>query len=308
MSSDCPVCASNVLEALRPYVGVSQLFNELSLMKCNSCEMVFANPMPSIERLDDYNNNYFDSAHGGHSSNKVTLAFFSGISQLRISCIRRYLIKYGIDVRRLIEIGPGKGFFAKNWLKSNPEVQYFAIESDKSCHSSLQDLGVNLSDMATITSRESLADLIVMSHVLEHVGDPVKFLEEATMGLRTGGVIFIEVPCQDCKHKTVDEPHLLFFEKKSMLHLMETLGFVDVELSYVGKKIAKLQEESRVQKFVQKVRHKFLEVGCIAPFSRSNTGMDDLVDPLERAAVKPYLAHRESKEPAWWLRAVARKG
>lgn len=308
MSSNCPVCDSNELTVLRPYLGVSSLFNGLTLMKCNSCEMVFASPMPSKDRLDDYNNTYFDSAHGGHSCNKVALAFFSGISHLRISHIRRYLIKYGVEVKRLMEIGPGIGFFAKNWLKLNPGAQYFAIESDHSCHSSLGDLGVTLSDMATIKDGESSVDLIVMSHVLEHVGDPFKFLEEASMALRSGGAIFIEVPCQDWKHKTVDEPHLLFFEKKSIFNLMDRLGFIDIELSYVGKKIAKLEGESRVEKLLQKVRHKLLEMGCIVPFSWPEAGMEGLVDPLERAAIKPYQAHCESKEPAWWLRAVARKG
>lgn len=269
--------------------------------------MVFANPLPSKDRLDDYNETYFDSAHGGHSSNKVALAFFSGISRLRTAYIRRYLIKHGVGVKRLMEVGPGIGFFAKNWLKLNPEVQYFAIESDHSCHSSLADLGVTLFDMGTVKDGESPVDLIVMSHVLEHVGDPVKFLEEASMGLRNGGVIFIEVPCQDWKHKTEDEPHLLFFEKKSMLNLMDRLGFVDIELSYVGEKIAKLEDQSRSKKFLQKVRNKLLQFGCITPFSWPESGMEDLTDPLERAAVKPYMAHCESNEPAWWLRAIARK-
>jgi SAM-dependent methyltransferase len=283
------------------------VFNGLTLKECNSCEIVFADPLPLQSKLDDYNATYFDSAHGGHSNNKVALAFFSGIALLRISHIRRYLIRYGINVMRVMEIGPGIGFFAKNWLKLNPEVQYFAIESDHSCHSSLADLGVTLSDMGAVKDGESPVDLIVMSHVLEHVGDPVKFLEEASMGLRNGGAIFIEVPCQDWMHKTVDEPHLLFFEKKSMLNLLEKLGFIDIELSYVGERIAKLKHESRAKKFLQKVRNKLLQFGCITPFSKPESGMEDLNDPLERAAVKPYKAHCESNEPAWWLRAIARK-
>jgi hypothetical protein len=36
--------------------------------------------------------------------------------------------------------------------------------------------------------------------------------------------------------------------------------------------------------------------------------MELLTDPLERAAVAPFEAHREKQEPAWWLRAIARKG
>jgi SAM-dependent methyltransferase len=307
LSSSCPVCVCNDLTILRPYVGTNPVFDGLTLMKCNSCGMVFADPLPSKSKLDDYNATYFDSAHGGHSNNKIALAFFSGIARLRMSFINRYLIRQGINVMRLMEIGPGIGFFAKNWLKINPKVQYFAIESDYSCHLSLRNLGVTLSDMATVMHGECPVDLTVMSHVLEHVGDPVKFLGEITTGLRPGGAIFIEVPCQDWMHKTVDEPHLLFFEKKSMLNLLEKLGFIDIELSYVGEKIATLKHESRAKKSLQKVRNKLLQFGCITPFSWPESGMEDLNDPLERAAVKPYKAHCESNEPAWWLRAIARK-
>ena len=41
--------------------------------------------------------------------------------------------------------------------------------------------------------------------------------------LKKKGHLFIEVPCKDWDHKNEDEPHLLFFDKKSMVRLAEKL-------------------------------------------------------------------------------------
>jgi hypothetical protein len=55
------------------------------------------------------------------------------------------------------------------------------------------------------------------------------------------------------------------------------------------------------------IRGKLISLGWVAPFAKKRLGMESLKDPLERAVVAPFKAHEESTEPAWWLRAVARK-
>lgn len=292
---------------IRPYFGRSSVFDNLVLKRCNSCGMVFADPMPSEQVLKKYNSSYFDAAHGGHTNSKVALAFYSGIARLRISYIKNYLNKRGITASNVMEVGPGMGYLARNWLRSNPNTQYFAVESDTSCHQSLQDIGVKLSEVEEVKSGKNSVDLIVMSHVLEHVSDPYSFLSSMTQGLRSGGVLFIEVPCQDWVHKSEDEPHILFFEKPSMEHLLKRLGFVDIEMGYFGLEISKLKNKSFLKKLMDRVSNKFIALRLMAPFCRFAPGMEDLYEPLERAAVAPYLAHIESSEPAWWLRVVARK-
>jgi SAM-dependent methyltransferase len=84
---------------------------------------------------------------------------------------------------------------------------------------------VNLSDVVP-------TDLVVMSHVLEHISDPIKFIQIATSGLRQGGALFIEVPCRDWEHKDLDEPHILFFDKRPLQLLLQRAGFNDIEVSY----------------------------------------------------------------------------
>ena len=301
--SACPVCGSGSTHSVAPYRHENLIFTGCSRTLCTECEMMFASPMPNAAALSDYNASYFATAHGGPPTNRLALAFFSAIARLRLGFLRRYLDEHQIGVDRVLELGPGPGFFARRWLEDAPQSVYSAVETDKSCFDSLRKLGVHLVEPSAVIA----TDLVVMSHVLEHVPDPVRFVQAATRGLRPDGALFIEVPCRDWEHKTLDEPHLLFFDKKSMRKLLADLGFVDIELSYHGQRISRLKTASPLRAKLMAIRGKLISWGLIAPFARMQPGMEPVTSPLERAAAAPFQAHRESTEPAWWLRAVARK-
>ncbi len=302
---NCLVCGSTSVKVQGSYRGNHPTFLELSRVECSSCGMVFAAPMPSEYALEKYNAAYFSNAHGGLAMGASP--FFSGIARLRLAHVHKYLAKYNISVLRVLELGPGTGFFARNWLDLHAENEYWAVESDASCHASLRNIGVNIVEFSAMEKELPPVDLLVMSHVLEHVSDPVSFLKQSMLKLRDGGVIFIEVPCMDWMHKATDEPHLLFFDKKSMHHLLNMLGFDEIEVSYHGKTIKDLNSISVFKRTWMIVRAKLIALGLVAPFARIKEGMEVLGDPLERAVVAPFEAHQESIEPAWWLRAIAKK-
>lgn len=307
MSGACPVCRSMDTEMWGVYRGTHSTFIGLQQAHCRSCDIVFATPMPSEAALGEYNTRYFSTAHGGHPHKTGAMAFFSGIARLRLAHIERYLDARSIAVSSLLELGPGPGFFAFNWLERHPETTYLACETDTSCHASLHKIGVSLVETSVLMEDAAAVDLVVMSHVLEHVSNPIKFLGDATRNLRKGGALFIEVPCRDYEHKSIDEPHLLFFDKKPMHQLLSTLGFDNIQVSYHGQEISRLRSASVLRARLIALRSKLIALGLVAPFARARPGMEMLTDPLERAAVAPFDAHCESSRPAWWLRALATK-
>jgi len=269
--------------------------------------LVFAHPMPSDSALAEFNASYFSCAHGGKPQSRIATAFFSGIARLRMIYLEPYLARRKITVSRVLELGPGPGFFARNWLERHPSTIYNAIETDRSCHASLKEIGVHLVDCSKRQAKEEPFDLIVMSHVLEHVSNPIQFISETTQNLRKGGALFIEVPCRDWEHKPIDEPHLLFFDKEPMKRLLENQGFREIKVSYHGQKIAHLKKASKVCSKIMALRSRLIGMGVIAPFGKFQPGMEALKSSLERAVLAPYLAHHESMEPAWWLRSLAIK-
>jgi SAM-dependent methyltransferase len=299
----CPVCGGGNTRRQGVFRHEHPIFAGCYREICGDCEMVFTAPMPTDADLSKYNGSYFVTAHGGQPSSLMAQAFFAGIARLRLAFLRGFLEKHRIDVQRVLELGPGPGFFARSWLEQAPQSIYSALETDSSSHESLLKLGVKLVDGADEVS----ADLVVMSHVLEHVPDPAGFVRAATRGLRAGGALFVEVPCRDWEHKTLDEPHILFFDKVPMHRLLDGLGFADIEITYYGQTIVQLKTESKLRSITMRIRAKLISWGLVAPFVISQAGMEMLADPLQRAMVGPYGAHRESIEPARWLRAVARK-
>ncbi len=277
----------------------------MELVRCNDCSMVYAHPMPSDEILTQYNAHYFESAHNGIVTNPVSVNFFSAIAWIRIQHIEKYIKVLHVNIKRVLEIGPGIGYFAKNWLSVQTDHQYSVVETDASCYTSLQEAGIEIISLPEVANRKEFFDMAVLSHVLEHVARPRDFLGTIRSTVRKGGIVFIEVPCMDWQHKPLDEPHLLFFEKKSMNTLLESLGFTNIQLSYHGKSIKQLKENNTLQFLWEKVRLKLLQAGLQKLLSRFYKGNREHMSPFEMAAVDPYNAHIESVEPAWWLRAVA---
>jgi SAM-dependent methyltransferase len=307
MASTCPICGSFDFEFKGVYRAAHPAFIGMKRAHCKNCDMVFADPMPSDSALAEFNASYFTCAHGGKPQSRTAAAFFSGIARLRIAYVEAYLAIHQITVSRILELGPGPGFFARTWLDRHPTTIFKAIETDSSCHASLKEIGVHLVDRTENQAKEEPFDLIVMSHVLEHVTSPTQFISKATKNLRKGGALFIEVPCRDWEHKNIDEPHLLYFDKESMKRLLGNQGFGEIKVSYHGQKIANLRKASKICSKIMALRSRLIGMGVIAPFGQMRPGMEELTSSLERAVLAPYLAYQESIEPAWWLRALAIK-
>tara|TARA_B100001063_G_scaffold238814_1_gene261483 strand:- start:831 stop:1754 length:924 start_codon:yes stop_codon:yes gene_type:complete len=301
---DCLICKNNNLKRIGPLEYSSATYKNLNLMKCFSCDFVFADPMPSDSDLELYNSAYFKSAGQDITLDQISISFFKAISKIRLNYLIKYKLKQNISIKNVLEIGPGPGFFVESFLDNFPDANYYVSESDKTRHNSLLDKGAKIIDL---NSFDEKIDLIVISHVLEHVSDPEIFLINVTKNLKRGGLLFIEVPCLDFKHKKVHEPHLLFFDKKPLRKLLNNLNYDHIKLSYHGTKISQLMNKSIIKKIYYFIRYKLLSVGVLWPFSIKKPGMDLINSKLERASVSFYEAHKENKVPSWWLRAAAIK-
>lgn len=301
----CPICSSDNTVLIRPYNGLSALFSDRMVMGCRNCTMAFVFPLPPDQELAKYNAGYFSNAHGGISTDKLTVAFHSAINLLRVLYAEDFIQKQGTQIGHVLEVGPGGGHFARHWLRRNTATQsYTGIESDASCHRHLIDLGVSVSTSVEKIDAERRYDLVVISHVLEHTSDPYAFIRSFSKHLSEGGVLFIEVPCRDFEHKKIDEPHLLFFDKGPMRILLERSGFANLQLSYHGNTLTRLKKKR--SRFGQKLHNAFLKTGLYF-LQGSEKGLERIDNTLERAVIKPFQAHIEQQEASWWLRAIATK-
>lgn len=295
----CPVCTSPTTSQLGPYRSASALMAERHRVQCGACDLVFADPLPSDADWQAYNADYFTSAHGEAHLAPRAVTFRGALGKIRAAFIAQAAADRGLEIKRVLEIGPGFGELASAWINAHPETSYSAVETDSSAYDSLGSIGVDLvPDMEAMFGEG--VDLVLASHVLEHTLDPVGFLSAMARCAKPGGLIFIETPCRDDLYKTGDEPHTLFLDKPAMLEAANRAGLRDPQLSYHGEARQDLITERDRPRALRLMMRALRELRL-----DQNQGMPSSLTTPERRVIRGFDAHRTSPDPARWIRLTA---
>jgi SAM-dependent methyltransferase len=84
-------------------------------------------------------------------------------------------------------------------------------------------------------------DVVVMSHFLEHLRDPVSTLRAQRDLLAPDGLLFLEVPNGDHRFKDHHEPHLSFFETATLSRVVEAAGLRMLRVETCGAPVGTIQ-------------------------------------------------------------------
>jgi 2-polyprenyl-3-methyl-5-hydroxy-6-metoxy-1,4-benzoquinol methylase len=234
---NCPNCDNSHVSAVGPYRGTHQAFSNLALRRCERCELVFADPQPSGKELADYYARYWDGEVA--VSTPSTRRYYFSQSLSRVHYLKRFEALPANPA--VLDVGAGLGLFHDGLSKLGIRHTYVATETDQDQLRALRErLGsenafVQLSDVPA----ERRFDLIVLSHVLEHMADPHAMIASLMQRLQPGGLLFIEVPNSDYRYKAIFESHLLFFNPKSLADLLARHGKV-LDVSTVGRDASRL--------------------------------------------------------------------
>lgn len=236
----CPNCNNSDTKHLQPYSGLHAPFTQLSLLKCTDCELVFAAPIPTDSELIKYYGSYWDGSVA--ISTPSTRRYYMAQSLSRI----RYLANQNTIPNEIevLDIGAGLGLFHKAMLSENINHKYTAIEVDakqfdqlnksniKECYKTLEDL-----------PPDRKYELVILSHVLEHMSAPHQFISDIMTHVKPGGYLFVELPNSDYRYKEIYESHLMFFTPESLHNMLGRHGKV-IDVSTVGQEADKLHVTS----------------------------------------------------------------
>lgn len=138
---------------------------------------------------------------------------------------------------RVLEVGSGSGAFLATVRPYVGDV--VGIEPDVGSRTWVtEELGIRvLSDLAELTPDDAGFDLVVLSHVLEHVPDPVGFLRQLRPLLGAGGHLLVELPNVDDALVAVyavpaylefsyQKAHLFYFSEATLRRALEAAGYV----------------------------------------------------------------------------------
>ena len=193
---NCPLCKSQDLKGFA--MDLKRKGSHISRVKCKSCGIVFANPMADERELIDYYQNYYqkDLYEAIDYKNHI-LEHFKRIQSLDLVAIQkesRYLKDLQPGTRFLdVGCGLGLGLAFANQLK----CELYATEFDTGALEFVAEhfpVKTYQGDIWGADYPDGFFDFIHISHVIEHVLDPVAYLQEMKRILKPGGRLAIGTP------------------------------------------------------------------------------------------------------------------
>ncbi|MFY9244135.1 MAG: class I SAM-dependent methyltransferase, partial [Polaribacter sp.] len=166
-----------------------------------------------------------------------------GPEKASIEARYRHLAPQVDDVKTLLDYGCANGDFltvarSMGWSVKGVDFDPIAVELARG-----KGLDVDLIEAGELQMGEGLYDVITLSHVLEHVHDPLELISDLFRLLKPGGVLWLETPNISCMGHRIfgrfwyglDPPrHLLIFSSRALRAILAGAGFRDIRTRWHG--------------------------------------------------------------------------
>jgi SAM-dependent methyltransferase len=130
------------------------------------------------------------------------------------------VVEFYPNLRSVLEIGCGKGFYANLLQKLRPDCSYFGLDLEKkTLKEAFRSSNTNyvVCDAARLPVRCKSADLVLCSEVLEHLDAPYEVLSSLPKISHMGIIITFPVEHLSMKLKTIHPEHRIRLEWKTVL-------------------------------------------------------------------------------------------
>jgi len=203
---------------------------------CKSCGFVYGNPRMSPSTLVDfYGSDLFREIYHTVSdyNNKWRKAgayevsgFFPDSTYDPFSFIA-FIEKFAAPYNSVFEVGAAGGANLQVFKKMGKKTAGFDLSPQMVDFAQSKGLDVTL---GTIEEIEGTWDIYVIQHVLEHVYDPVNFLQ--TLYKKQAKQIYIGVPGIIDLFPSVQSAHNFYFSISTLREICRKAGFVEVKIDY----------------------------------------------------------------------------
>lgn len=223
---NCPVCNGTEFKLFLEAIDYTVSRKKFKIVSCNNCGFHFTNPIPPMNEIGEY---YKSESYISHSSTN------KGIVNKLYQAVRKRTLKQKVKLVKslgkgdsILDIGAGTGHFLNECKKSGMEV--IGLEPDEDARAFAKgNFEVTLKPIEELYQLEDNSkDVISMWHVLEHVYELRKDLEQINRVIKSEGRLVVAVPNMnsfDAKHykefwAAYDLPiHLYHFTPKDIERL-----------------------------------------------------------------------------------------
>jgi 2-polyprenyl-3-methyl-5-hydroxy-6-metoxy-1,4-benzoquinol methylase len=229
----CPVCSSTAIQKALTAEDHTVSHERFEVWQCAACSLRFTQNAPEANAIGKY---YQSENYISHSNTKKGLvnSLYLFVRRFTLSSKRRFVQRItGIQRGSLLDVGAGTGAFlsemkSAGWKVEGVEPDDQAIQKAATLH------GLALQSSAYLFELPAKSfDAITLWHVLEHVHELHRYIDQLKSLCKEGGRIFIAVPnytSYDAKYyasqwAAYDVPrHLYHFSPASMMELITSHG------------------------------------------------------------------------------------
>lgn len=214
------------------------------VVRCRHCGFVYTATRPHFNVLfkEFYPDDYL--CYGTPTESRVADFIESKRTQgqafQRIRLVSRHIQIH--QTTRVLEVGCGTARFAR-MCREKYGADVTGVEPNARLCEYLRSEGVHVVNAPFETAElpDQYYDLVCMFHVLEHVWNPIYVLKRLNSILKTGGLLFLEMPNFGASARKLfgkywfnyHQPrHLTHFDKESLSEVLEESGFNVVQSRY----------------------------------------------------------------------------
>jgi len=285
----CPVCQS-LQRTLKHQTVCDWSFGTApgvwSYWTCNDCSSLYLHPRPTTSSIGRAYTGYYThkpvSVTGGFQGLKsrwknerlslrldrnITPRFhlngwFKSWAQQKA---QRLSLAFGTEILvalspgRFMDVGCGAGNIVS--LASQLGWESEGIEIDPAAVKSAQQAGLNVNEGSyeLLINHSQIFDVVLCSHVIEHVYDPYDLLMAIHSSLRPGGLLLLSTPnAQSDVHqffgpywRGLEAPrHLTVLNEPTLVKLLEKVGFEVI--SHADSRLETFKQSERIEKLATK--------------------------------------------------------
>jgi SAM-dependent methyltransferase len=226
----CPGCGH---EKHTRIAGIDRRLKRLSTVACDSCGLLFTNPMPTDAELATYYSDFyrFDYQAADTAPKEKHLKKRRAEAAGRVSQLEGLLPEAG----RTLDFGCGSGEFVGAMLTLGHDAHGFEPGDTYGSHAkSLYGERITVSGWQDVSYADRF-DLITCFHVLEHLSNPVDALRQMAAWAKPEGFVFIEVPDLGKPHPNkgfgaLHFAHLLGFNHHNLIVAAAEAGLVPARI------------------------------------------------------------------------------
>lgn len=223
--NSCPLCKRSDPEY---FGGRWQFGYRLNYQICRFCGFVFLSPRMSDEEMTVLYRAEYRRIYNSSEAPTDDLIETQSHRAQHLACIIQDQI--GSSVKSCLDIGCSTGELLKVVKTNLPNCDIVGVEPSDAHRTFCQSHGIDTYDSLDHLQEyvPERFDLIIMSHVLEHLADPLAFLIRLyNQFANTNGHILIEVP-NLYGHGCFEIAHPVCFSKKTLNECLRGAGFVPI--------------------------------------------------------------------------------